>query len=292
MASLRAAVTRTQLLALTTLLAATVLIGCREEIREPMPPVIDRHQISITAFLAPDSTPEQRTIELLNTLRDGHPDRIDLTIIDITDGDQGTARWRALELDSVAISFNGCITVSWGEGEERRTVSFLHPPGFAWNHDDLREAVEAALRGELRPAEPEEAEGLRLVSATVRGQSIRIGDSAEETGQLVIDDQPVISITQSRGALAPGQRVSIAAQALEDVLDRPFTPSQLAVRRIDGEITLVAGEEPLLIATEEDAEVEQTTPEGLAHDWLRALRRALIAAVQPEASASPPPPTD
>lgn len=271
--------------ALSPVLLFAVLIalgGCRPEEQEPPPPpIIDSTRIVVTAFIMPDSAPEQVTIDLLERFQAEHPERVEVRIFDITDGARGTAQWREAGLDSVAIAINGNVTVGWGDGDARRTVSFLHPPGFAWNHDDLRQALDAALRGELCPAEPEEAEGVRLICASIRGQAIRIGNRSEETGQLIINDQPVISVTEPRGDLAPGQRVTIAASALEEVLERSLTPSQLSTEQTPDGVALLAAENVLLVATEEDARAEGTEPQALAQTWLRDLRRALIAAVQP-----------
>lgn len=276
-----------KLLSLLSLVLVSVgliaaLGGCRPEEQEvPPPAIIDSDRIVVTAFITPDSPPEQVTVELLEGLAAEHPERLQVRNFDITDHGRGTAQWREAQLESVAIAINDNTTVSWGHGDERRTVSFLHPPGFAWNHDDLREALAAALRGELRPAAPEEAEGVRLVCANIRGQAIRVGDSGDETGQLILNDQPVISVTEPHADLAPGQRVTIAASALEEVLERPFTPSQLSTQETCDGVALLAGEQSLLVATQADAREEGTEPGALARTWLRDLRRALIAAVQP-----------
>ena len=144
------------------------LSGCLQEEPElPTPAVIHPDNIVIRAFIAPDSGPEEAVIDLLQSLQTQHPEALRVHLFDITDGGQGTAAWHEAELDSVAIMINGNTTVSWGAGDDRRTVNFVHPPGFSWNRDDLREAIEAGLRGELSPAEPEEAEGIRTVEARI-----------------------------------------------------------------------------------------------------------------------------
>ena len=279
---------RCSLILALMLLVTTAIVGCqRDDADTPAPSIIDQDRIIITAFISYDSIPEEATVTLLEELQAAHPDRVQLRIFDVID-DEGRAALSEEEFDTVAIRINEQTTVSWGEDDERRTVSFLYPPGFAWNHDDLRQAVGAALRGELRPAEPEEAEGVRLIGASVRGQAIRVGDAGDETGQLVINDEPVISVVESHGDLAPGQRVTLAATALEYLMERPFTPDQLSLERADDGVSLMAGEEFLMVATEADAQAEQTTPRALASSWLRSIRRALIVAVQPEPVALPP----
>ncbi len=255
------------------------LFGCEPEEQEaPRPTIINSDRVVITAFISSASEPEQATLELLHRIQADHPERIILRIHDITDCTHGVTQWGPDELETVTIAFNDNITVSWGEGDDRRTICFRHPPGFAWTNDDLHEAIQAALRGELRPAEPEEAEGLRMIDPRVRGQSIRVGDAGDEVGQLIVNDQPVINITESEDCTAPGRRVAAAASVLEEALEQPFTPSQLSVRRLDGAAALMAGEEILLMATRADARAEDTGPFALAQSWHGSLRSALITA--------------
>ncbi len=263
-------------------------ISCRRE-NEPEDAlaVVSRHHTTITAFIDADAPSQKPTVEILRELETRHPRRVAVQLFDINDRGRGTTRWRQAELESAALKINGSTTVSWGEGDARRTVSFLHPPGFAWTHQDLRDALDAALRDGLRPAEPEEAEGVRLLHITARGQSIRVGDSGEEKGQLIINDRPVINVTRPRGQLAPGQRVSLAAKTLQKVLETAFTPNQIRTQRTDDGVALLAREEPLMVATAADAEAEDTGPQALADRWQQSLRHALISAALARASAPP-----
>lgn len=264
--------------------------GCERKAQQPPPPEpIDGSHVQISAWLRTTSPCQQGTIELLRDLEDAMPARVSARIIDISTA-EGRERWQEHGLDAVAIEINGNITVTWGEGDSRRTVSFMHPPGFAWTHEDLRAAVEAALEGELRPADPAEAEGVRLMDVSVRGQSIRVGDEGAETGQLIVQDQIVLEISGPRDDLAPGQRVTAAADALKTVLEKPFTPNQLTLKRVDGDVAMMVGEERLLTATEADAEAKEMSPEGLAAQWRFALREALIAAALERPAAPEPEP--
>lgn len=276
------------------ILLAGLFAGCRQQARQPRSSgPINASHIEIVAWFDADSPCQEWTAELLETLEKEHPERLDLRIVD-TGTSEGRERREERGLDAVAIEIDGYTTVEWGEGDSRRIVTFKHPPGFTWAHEDLRAAVEAALQGDLRPASPAEAEGVRLMDISVRGQSIRVGDQGDETGQLVIQDQIVLELTHSRDDLLPGQRVTIAADALTEVLQDPFTPNQLGRKRVDDGVALMAGETQLLLATKPDAAEEHTSPARLAERWRVAVREALIdAALQrvetpaPDQSADP-----
>lgn len=270
------------------ILSALLVAGCRQEARQsPAPAVIDGSHVELLAYLDGASPCQQGTIEMLRGLENKRPARLDVRIIDISTR-RGWERWEESGLDSVALAIDGNTTVSWGEGDGRRTVTFKHPAGFTWTHEDLRAALEAALDESLVAADPAEAEGVRLMDVSVRGQSIRVGDNGSETGQLVIGEQIVIDIQKPRGDLAPGQRVTIAADTLKEVLQEPFTPNQLALKRIDAGMALMAGGRQLLVVTEADVSDEDTTVKLVAERWRRALREALISAALERPNAPDP----
>lgn len=279
---------RAAFVALITVMAMTA--GCRREAEQPpSPQPIDASHVQITAWIDAESPCQRATIRLLHELEEEAPDRLDVRIIDVAT-QEGRARLEEHGLDATAIEIDGYTTLAWGEGDSRRIVTFMHPAGFTWTHPDLRAAVEAALQGKLEPADPAEAEGVRLMDISVRGQSIRVGDQGEETGQLVIQDQIVLEITTPRGDLAPGQRVAAAANALSEVLQKPFTPNQLGLKRVDDGVAVMASDRQLLIATPADVGAEDTSPDQLAAQWRLAIRQALIeAALQRPDAAEPEP---
>ena len=267
--------------------------GCRQQAqhaRAPRP--IDGSHVEVVAWLDADSPCHQGTIEVLKELEEENPERLDVRIVD-TGTPEGFEQRKERGYDAVAIEIDGYTTVEWGQGDDRRIVTFMHPAGFTWNHADLREATEAALAGELRPANPAEAEGVRLMDIAVRGQSIRVGDEGRETGQLVLQDQIVLEITQPRDDLLPGQRVAVAADALSEVLQNPFTPNQLRLGRLDDAVAVMADDRQLLVATKADAAGQETTPRRLAERWRLAVREALIdAAIQRPTAAEAEPMAD
>lgn len=272
---------------------AIMLPGCRQQSQQSELPVEpDSSRLSLLACIDPDSPCQQATLALLMDLEAEHPQTVRLTVIDMHSAD-GQELLETAGLGAMAIAIDGNTTVSWGEGDAQRTVTFVHPAGFAWSHDDLRAAVEAAVRGQLRPADPAEAEGIRLVNVTVRGQSIRTSDEGGEIGQLVVGDRIVLEVAEPQGQRAPGQRVSIAADALRSVLQKPFTPNQISLHDDDDGTVMMAGETWMIVATREDVGEERISHEELAERWRRELEEALVyAALQrPAPSSGPPAPT-
>lgn len=283
--------------AIVLLVLIALTAGCRRETKQPQSQrPLDESKVRITAWLDANAPCQQGTVEVLRDLEARHSERMNVRIINIA-SPEGRERWRNEGLDSAAIEINGNTTVAWGEGDDRRTVSFMHPPGFTWTHEDLKAAIAAALQGQLLPADPAEAEGVRLMDVSVRGQSIRVGDEGAETGQLIVQDQVVLEIIHPWNDEAPGRRVTAAANALEEVLEEPFTPNQLTLQPADDGVALMVGETLLLVATQADADEAGTSPRELAVQWYRSLREALINAalrrpIAPEAQPESAPPAD
>jgi len=257
---------------------AAVGTGCRREATpEPEPPVISGSRVDLFAYVEPNSPCQSRTMELLGDLESAAPERVCLTVIDISTPEGGQLLADA-GLDTMAIAIDGMITVSWGEGDARRTVSFIHSAGFAWTYDDLRAAVHAAIDGQLRAADPAEAQGVRLLSVKARGQSIRAGGDGGEVGQLVIGERIVLEITAPDNQRSAAQRVSSAADALNRVLEKPFTPNQFRLEEADAAMAVMAGDERLIVATRQDAHTEQVSVEALAGRWRREMQEAVVEA--------------
>ncbi|MFW6156691.1 MAG: hypothetical protein ACOC7J_05180 [Armatimonadota bacterium] len=171
---------RAMAIALLVLVALTA--GCERGDEQPEPAqTIDSSSVRIVAWLDPSSPCHHGTVSILDEFEAAFPARVDVRIIDIG-AEEGLQHREEQGPDAVAIEINGHTTVQWGEGDDRRVITFMHPPGFSWTHEDLRAGIEAALEGRLRPADPSEAEGVRLMDVSVRGQSIRVGEEGRETG--------------------------------------------------------------------------------------------------------------
>ncbi len=279
--SRRRALSRCVHLAAISAITALVSItgGCNRNAGQSagLPPTPGGTTITVIAALNPDAECYQPTLDIIHTIEAASPERIQVRIIDTT-AESGRQQLEELGLEAVpTIIIDGLTTVTW-VSDERRTVNFTHPPGFAWTNEDLNEALQAALDGTLRAAEPEEAEGVRTLDISIRGQSVRVDDGDGETGQLVIEDRVVLEVTRPRGDLAPGQRVTVAARGIQKALEEPFTPDDLVLQRVEDGIALFAGEEELLVATAADGEADDTSLETLATRWRSAVRYALIEA--------------
>lgn len=271
------------------------LAGCPGRVPEEGPgvggaqvPALQPPAVTLTAYINVSSGCQQPTVDFIKELESKHEGRLAVEFIDFGDQGAGNRAWKEAGLDCMALQIDGASTVAWGEGEERRTVSFNYPVGFTWTHEDLAAAIEVALGGELGPGDPEEAQALGLLQAKVTAQSVKVADTGVETGQFLINDKVVIEVTQSRGDLIPAQRVTAAAKALTEVLEQPFKPSSLSVEQVEEGWALMAGEAVLLIATEADAEAAHIEPVGrassptqLAEQWSLALREALAKAAFP-----------
>ncbi|MFW6155852.1 MAG: hypothetical protein ACOC7J_00920 [Armatimonadota bacterium] len=269
---------------------ALPMTGCRQQQQQAQPStIIDGFHVHLLAWIDENASCQQKTIDLLRSLEETWPARLEVGIVDIGSA-AGRERWEEAGFDAMAIQIDGNTTVSWGEGDSRRTVTFMHPAGFAWTHDDLRAAVQAALRGGLRAADPGEAEGVRLMDVQIRGQSVRVGDEGVETGQLIIREQIVLEVTEPHEQLSPGQRVTAAAGALAEVLQKSFTPNKLSLSREPYGVVVMAGMTPVLVATEADVAAEKITREQLAERWLRAIRQVLIDAALHRSAAPEPEP--
>ena len=252
--------------------------GCRRETHpDPDPPVISESRVDLFAYIDANSPCQSGTMQLLRELESEAAERVRLTVIDISTPD-GAQLQADAGLDTMAIAIDGMTAVSWGEGDAQRTVSFIHPAGFAWTHDDLRAAVRAAMEGKLRRANPAEAQGVRLLNVKARGQSIRTGSNGGEIGQLVIGERIVLEITAAHDERTAAQRVSSAADALNRMFAKPFTPNQLALEDAEGGIAVIAGEEQVIVATKQDARVEEISVEALAGQWRREMQEALVEA--------------
>ncbi len=274
---------------IAVLILVILICGGKREPQQPITtPIINSSHVNVVAYLDVELPCQQSTVHLLRELEAENPERVRAGIIDIGAAD-GRRRWEEAGLDTTAIAIDGNTTVSWGEGDSRRTVSFLHPVGFSWTHDDLRAAISAALQVGLRAADAAESEGVRLVNVTVRGQSIRVGNEGAETGQLVIGERIVLELTAPRGDLSPGRRVSAAAETLTRVLQKPFTPNQLTLERVEDGVAVLAADEQVIVATQADTSDELAMPEHLGQRWRSEMREALVEAAR-QRPATPPEP--
>ena len=246
------------------------------QVPAPQPPAV-----TLTAYINVSSGCQQPTVDFIKDLESKHAGGLTVEFIDFGDKAEGNRAWKDAGLECMTLQINGASTVTWGEGEEKRTVSFNYPVGFTWTHEDLAAAIEAALEGGLEPGDADEAQAIGLLQAKVSAQSVKVPDTGAETGQFLVNDKVVIEVTEPRADLSAAQRVTAAAKALSEVLEQPFKPSSLSVEEVEEGWAVLAGEKVLLVATEADVEAAETEPEKLAEQWDLALREALTKAAFP-----------
>lgn len=134
-----------------TLLVA-LLAGC--PISRPAAPAPAVH---ILAYINVTSGCQQATVDLLRSLPAKYPG-VAAELVDFGDGGAGTQRWEAAGLRCMTIEINGHSLVKWPVDGQTKFMAFRMPAGFYWDHEDLEQAVQAALAGKLQPATEQEWE--------------------------------------------------------------------------------------------------------------------------------------
>lgn len=137
------------------LLAALLLAGCRKPQSsvpvEKVPP-----PVQVRAYINVSSGCQESTVNFLKDLRQKYP-RLNLELIDFGDGGAGQDQWQQAGLKCLTIEINGNSTVKFPTKQGPKVIAFHMPAGFMWTHEDLEQAVAAAVAGKLQPATEEEA---------------------------------------------------------------------------------------------------------------------------------------
>lgn len=256
-----------------------LVCGCPKQ----QPPAISgRGPVSppqVTAYLDLARGCMSETEHILEEATAEYSDELDIRILDISER-PGTTQSGAATLQEPAIFFGGNHTVSWPpKTGPPRVVRFTLPPGYYWRRADLRAALEALARGRLRAATEDELKNLRKLppkKIEIAGQTFRKG-SQPPVGQLLINGELVVSITQGTGKKGPGARMKAAVGVLKKWTEEWYSPTQLAVEAEADEAVLKADGTPVLTATAADAQAAGvSTPEVLAQQWLVAIAGPML----------------
>lgn len=139
------------------LLAIPVLLlaGCRARPAAQQPP--QPPPIQILAYINVSSGCQQATVDFLQALQAKYP-RLAVELVDFGDGGAGSERWQMSGHRCMTIEINGRNVVKYPHEGTLRVVDFRMPPGVLWSHEDLAEAVAAAVAGTLQPATEDETE--------------------------------------------------------------------------------------------------------------------------------------
>lgn len=112
-------------------------------------------KVQILAYINISSGCQQATVDFLRALPQKYPE-VAVELVDFGDGGAGARRWEASGLKCMAILINGSPIVKYPTEKGQKIAAFLSPAGLFWTHEELEEAVKAALAGTLQPATEEE----------------------------------------------------------------------------------------------------------------------------------------
>lgn len=216
-----------------------------------------------------------RTEAFLQNASAEYEGEIDIQIHDITEAGE-TSRG----LQGQAILFDGHDTVSWITDAGRlRVVRFALPPGYHWHIADLKAALSAAAEGKLHKATSAELKDLQKLppkKIKITSQTFKKPGSPP-VGQLFINGDMVVSLTQNANAMPPGQRVNAASAKLKKWTAKRYFPDELTVTESDGTVALQAKGQTVLHATAADAKAAgAASPEELAKKWQQAMLRLML----------------
>jgi hypothetical protein len=134
--------------------AVAMVAGCRTQqtVTAPAGPP----PVNLRAYINVSSGCQEPTVQFLRGLKEQYP-RLALEVIDFGDGGAGMERWQQSGHKCMTMEINGQSVVKYPQGDKLRAVAFRMPAGFLWTHEDLAEAVKAAMEGRLQPSTEDEA---------------------------------------------------------------------------------------------------------------------------------------
>lgn len=140
------------ILGAATLLA---LAGCQSQkpAASTAPP-----PVQLVAYINVSSGCQAATVDFIKSLQQKYP-RLQVELVDFGDGGAGLDRWQNSGHKCMTLEINGQPVVKFPVESKEKAISFRMPAGFLWNHEDLEQAVAAAMQGTLQPATDDEALG-------------------------------------------------------------------------------------------------------------------------------------
>ena len=135
--------------------AVAILAGCQTQQQSVTGPA-GPPPVNLRAYINVSSGCQEPTVQFLHHLKEQYP-RLQLELIDFGDGGAGLERWQQSGHKCMTLEIDGQSVVRYPVGNKMRAVAFRMPAGFLWTHDDLAEAVKAAMSGQLQPATEDEA---------------------------------------------------------------------------------------------------------------------------------------
>lgn len=95
-----------------------------------------------------------------------------------------------------------------------------------------------------------------------------------QVGEVLVGDNVVLRIHQSAGGLTPVQRAGVVANRLSTSLAQGNTINNVQVGQLNGQAVLMMGNDLLITADRGEANLNNSTPVGLAVAWQRNLQTA------------------
>jgi len=131
------------------------LTGCQQA-KTVVPVPSGPPPVQLRAYINVSSGCQQATIDFMQGLKQKYP-RLQVELVDFGDGGAGLDRWQQSGYKCMTLEIDGHSVVKFPLNGKTKAVAFHMPAGFSWEHEDLAQAVAAAMSGKLQPATEEEA---------------------------------------------------------------------------------------------------------------------------------------
>ena len=263
------------------------MAGCKPAPDAVTPSSPQAPVLRIRAYINVSSGCQQDTVDLLQKLASQNAGKVQLELVDFGDGDRGARRWRDSGYTCMTIEFNGSPGVQFPVAAAKKqpagtkTVTFQMPQGFMWTHEDLQEAVQAALAGKLKTVSAEAAAAAAPAKQIEASVTVKTGTTGgKPAAEVLISDKPAMVLQATVGGRSPAQRAGAAATALKAWLKSPVKPSDLTSREVTSGWAVMAGEKTVAVAVTEDSGSAKAAARSVAEAWLTGLRHAVLEASQ------------
>lgn len=237
-----------------------------------------RSAVTLRAYINVSSGCQAATVDFLNSLKARYAPDVKLEMIDFGDEGRGLKRWKAAGLRCQTIEINGSPLARFPYSGHTQIVAFRMPAGFQWTHADLEHAVQAGLRGELRPAtEAEVAASARPVRLQATLSSGLLTQNRQRYAAVRINGRAALLVPVGGDAAVASRRAAGAASVLRSWLSKPVKLADLRVAQTASGWALQAAGKTVLVATAADGRALRQSPQAVAQGWQSGLNHALAA---------------
>lgn len=232
--------------------------------------------VAIRAYINVSSGCQAATVDFLNGLKARYAPNVSLEMIDFGDQGRGLKRWRQSGNRCLTVELNGSSLVRFPYQGKTVAIGFRMPAGFNWTHADLEHAVQAGVRGELKPAtETEVAAGARPVKITASITTGRVSVRGVSYAAVLVNGNQALLIPVGNSPSAAAKRATAAAAALRTWLSHPVKLSSLTATSSTAGWKVLAAGKLVITATPNDAKALGQTPQAVASGWVGSLNHAL-----------------